>query len=389
MKKSFIVFCSIVLILTKGFAFEWGGVFDNESTIGYDIFPNKNYIAEFSFTQKNGLHVWLSNTLSKDGIWKLNSEVAYIADINSQPEPVFQNILDLTLLKVSGQVPMKKSTIDISLGRFFISDKTENIFSTTSDGAYLKFNLSRVGIGGYIGFTGLLNSLNVNGIFGFNDESVAHIYKLQYPVVPIILSFDFPSLFANQNLSFQVLGSIDCGNDVGNKFYGTLLLDGPIYSKLFYTVQTTFGTQNFTNIMNYTSLNFMWFPLSFANINLGVQYASGNEELKELNVVSYSSVTSTSKESIKGLPVSDCLLPAASIVFYSGPFYSKFEVKCDLDILNEQGQLFSVRGYYGKLNSTFNVFSDLQIGLDLNLYINATENQNVLFNAVIKAAFAF
>ena len=219
MKKSFIVFCSILLILTKGFAFEWGGVFDNESTIGYDISPNKNESAEFSFTQKNGLHVWLSNTLSKDGIWKLNSEVAYIADINPQREPVFQNILDLTLLKVSGQVPMKKSTIDISLGRFFISDKTENIFSTTSDGAYLKFNLSRVGIGGYIGFTGLLNSLNVNGILGFNDGSVAQIYKLQYPVVPIILSFDFPSLFANQNLSFQVLGSIDCGNDVGNKFY--------------------------------------------------------------------------------------------------------------------------------------------------------------------------
>ncbi|MBO5117287.1 MAG: hypothetical protein J6C25_07275, partial [Treponema sp.] len=118
--------------MTKGFAFEWGGVFDNESTIGYDISPNKNKSAEFSFTQKNGLHVWLSNTLSKDGIWKLNSEVAYIADINSQREPVFQNILDLTLLKVSGQVPMKKSTIDISLGRFFISDKTENIFSTTS-----------------------------------------------------------------------------------------------------------------------------------------------------------------------------------------------------------------------------------------------------------------
>ena len=119
----------------------------------------------------------------------------------------------------------------------------------------------------------------------------------------------------------------------------------------------------------------------------GVQYASGNEELNGV-FSSFSSVTATSKESIKGLPVSDCLLPAASIVFYSGPFYSKFEVKCDLDILNEQGQLFSVRGYYGKLNSTFNVFSDLQIGLDLNLYINV-ENQNVLFNAVVKAAFAF
>ena len=387
MKKSFVVFCSIFLILTKGFAFEWGGVFDNESTIGYDISPNKNESAEISFTQKNGLHVWLSNTLSKDGIWKLNSEISYIADIKSQREPVFQNILDLTLLKVSGQVPMKNSTIDISLGRFFISDKTDNIFSTTSDGAYLKFNLSTVGIGGYVGFTGLLNSLNVNDILGFNDGNVAQIYKLQYPVVPIILSFDFPSLFANQNLSFQVLGSIDCSNNVGNKFYGTLLLDGPIYSKLFYTVQTTFGTRNFTNIMNYTSLNLMWFPLSFANFNLGVQYASGNEELNGV-FSSFSSVTATSKESIKGLPVSDCLLPAASVVFYSGPFYSKFEVKCDLDILNEQGQLFSVRGYYGKLNSTFNVFSDLQIGLDLNLYINV-ENQNVLFNAVVKAAFAF
>lgn len=385
MKKIFIIFCSFFLILSNGFAFEWGGVFDNGSTIGYDISSNN---AEVSFNQKNGLHVWFSNPLSKDGVWKFNSEIAYIADIKAQRDPLFQNILDLTLLKVSGQVPIKNFLMDVSVGRFFISDKTENIFSTTSDGAYLKFNFSRIGIGGYVGFTGLLNSLNESKIWGIKDKSVAQFYKLQYPVIPIIMSFDLPSLFANQNLSFQVLGSIDCANEVGNKFYGTVLLDGPIYSKLFYSVQTTFGTTNFANVMNYTSFNLMWFPLSFVNVNAGVQYASGNEELKGI-FSAYSSVTSTSKESIKDLPITDCLLPAASIVFYNGPFYSKLEVKCDLDILNTQGNLFSIRGYYGKLNSTFNIFSDLQIGLDLNLYVGATESKDVLFNAVVKAAFAF
>lgn len=390
MKKSFVVFCSIFLILTKGFAFEWGGLLNNKSKGEYKVNNSANEDTAFAFKQKNGLYIWLSNPLSEKGNWKLNSEVAYIAEVKTDDEPVFQNIFDLSLLKFSGQFAFKKSSVDVSLGRFIVSDKTNNIFSATSDGAYLKFNSSIVGLSGYVGYTGLTNSLNSTEIEGYDNKDVVQFYKFQYPLIPCIFSLEFPSLFANQNLTFQLLGSLNCGNNanVGNKYFATIALDGPIYSKLFYQLQTTFGTKEFKGIMNFSSLDLMWYPLSFVNINLGVQYASGKEDFNGI-FIPYSSVTLVEKNPLDGGILSDCLLPSASIVFYNGPFYSKFEVKCDIDIVNTENKLFTFRGYYGSLDSTLNIFSDLQIGFDMNLFVDSVLSQNYIFNATIKAAFAF
>lgn len=390
MKKSFIVFCSLFLILSQGFSFEWGGLLNNNSTGVYEVKNSLNEDADFSFNQKNGLYLWLSNPLSEKGNWKLNSEIAYIANVKPNDEPVFQNIIDLTLLKFSGQLAFKKSSVDVSLGRFVVSDKTGNIFSTTSDGAYLKFNSSIVGLSGYVGYTGLTNLLNSTEIEGYDNEDVVQFYKFQYPLIPLIFSFELPSLFANQNLTFQVLASLNCGNNVnmGNKYFATLALDGPIYSKLFYLLQTTFGTKEFKGIMNYSSVDFMWYPLSFVNINLGVKYTSGKEDLNGL-FVPFSGVTLVQKSSLDENYLSDCLLPTASIVFYNGPFHSKLEVKCDIDIVDAENNLFTVRGYYGSLDTTLNIFSDLQIGFDMNLFVDSVSSQDFMFNATIKAAFAF
>ena len=121
---------------------------------------------------------------------------------------------------------------------------------------------------------------------------------------------------------------------------------------------------------------------------MGVQYASGKEDFNGI-FIPYSSVTLVEKNPLDGGILSDCLLPSASIVFYNGPFYSKFEVKCDIDIVNTENKLFTFRGYYGSLDSTLNIFSDLQIGFDMNLFVDSVLSQNYIFNATIKAAFAF
>ena len=89
MKKSFIVFCSLFLILSQGFSFEWGGLLNNNSTGVYEVKNSLNEDADFSFNQKNGLYLWLSNPLSEKGNWKLNSEIAYIANVKPNDEPVY------------------------------------------------------------------------------------------------------------------------------------------------------------------------------------------------------------------------------------------------------------------------------------------------------------
>ena len=101
MKKFFVVLYSF-LLLSKGFSFEWGGVFDNNSTFQYAVNNAQSQTSLFDFNQKNGLHLWFSNQLSQNENFKINSEVAYIMNINSKQDVAFQNILDLSLLKFSG-----------------------------------------------------------------------------------------------------------------------------------------------------------------------------------------------------------------------------------------------------------------------------------------------
>lgn len=387
MKKFFVVLYSF-LLLSKGFSFEWGGVFDNNSTFQYAVNNAQSQTSLFDFNQKNGLHLWFSNQLSQNENFKINSEVAYIMNINPKQDVAFQNILDLSLLKFSGLFFSNVVPTEFAIGRFFISDKTGNIFSTTSDGVYIKSNFSKVGVGGYIGYTGLLNALNVSEISGYSDSQFNQFYKLQYPLIPMILSIDFPSFFHNQTFTFQLLGAIDCVGVVGNKFYASFVLEGPLFSKGFYTLQTVFSTKNFSDVMNYSSINFLWFPFSAVNINLGMIYASGNEEFNQ-TFSDYSGITTTKKHLFSENQMTDCLLPVVSLIFYKSVIHSKFEVKCDIDILNDKNELFTLRGFGASVDTSLCIFSDLKIGVDLELFLNCGENNRIDYCAIIKGVFTF
>lgn len=385
MKKFLLVIFSFFLFCGNLFAFEWGGLFKNESKMELMLDSENENKQSSTFSQNNGLFLWLSTPISQDGNWIFKTEISYNFKYNSVSDTKIQNIIDCGLLKVSGLIPLKTGLIDIAFGRFSVSDKTGSIFSTTSDGVSCNVHLSRFNLGVYTGYTGFTNLLTGNGFNGFVADSNVQLYILQAGSIPVICNFELPSLFANQSLSVQALLDFDCTKtkSIGNKMYGTLALEGPIISKLFYSFQTTFGTEAFGNVMNSTSLKVMCYPLQFFNFNVGVQYASGDE----LVFAPFKTVTANAINPIIDTQYTDGVFPTVALIFFSGPFYSKFEITGALNLFDgfDSADLF-FKGVYGRLSASLNIYSDLQIGLDMNAFVNMNQAD---FSAAIKASFVF
>lgn len=385
MKKFLLVIFSFFLFCGNLFAFEWGGLFKNESKMELMLDSENENKQSSTFSQNNGLFLWLSTPISQDGNWIFKTEISYNFKYNSVSDAKIQNIIDCGLLKVSGLIPLKAGLIDIAFGRFSVSDKTGSIFSTTSDGVSCNVHLSRFNLGVYTGYTGFTNLLTGNGFNGFVADSNVQLYILQAGSIPVICNFELPSLFANQSLSVQALLDFDCTKtkSIGNKMYGTLALEGPIISKLFYSFQTTFGTEAFGNVMNSTSLKVMCYPLQFFNFNVGVQYASGDE----LVFAPFKTVTANAINPIIDTQYTDGVFPTVALIFFSGPFYSKFEITGALNLFDgfDSADLF-FKGVYGRLSASLNIYSDLQIGLDMNAFVNMNQAD---FSAAIKASFVF
>ncbi len=385
MKKFLLVIFSFFLFCGNLFAFEWGGLFKNESKMELMLDSENENKQSSTFSQNNGLFLWLSTPISQDGNWIFKTEISYNFKYNSVSDTKIQNIIDCGLLKVSGLIPLKTGLIDIAFGRFSVSDKTGSIFSTTSDGVSCNVHLSRFNLGVYTGYTGFTNLLTGNGFNGFIADSNVQLYILQAGSIPVICNFELPSLFANQSLSVQALLDFDCTKtkSIGNKMYGTLALEGPIISKLFYSFQTTFGTEAFGNVMNSTSLKVMCYPLQFFNFNVGVQYASGDE----LVFAPFKTVTANAINPIIDTQYTDGVFPTVALIFFSGPFYSKFEITGALNLFDgfDSADLF-FKGVYGRLSASLNIYSDLQIGLDMNAFVNMNQAD---FSAAIKASFVF
>ena len=385
MKKFLLVIFSFFLFCGNLFAFEWGGLFKNESKMELMLDSENENKQSSTFSQNNGLFLWLSTPISQDENWIFKTEISYNFKYNSVSDTKIQNILDCGLLKVSGLIPLKTGLIDIAFGRFSVSDKTGSIFSTTSDGVSCNVHLPRFNLGVYTGYTGFTNLLTGNGFNGFVADSNVQLYILQAGSIPVICNFELPSLFANQSLSVQALLDFDCTKtkSIGNKIYGTLALEGPIISKLFYSFQTTFGTEAFGNVMNSTSLKVMCYPLQFFNFNVGVQYASGDE----LVFAPFKTVTANAINPIIDAQYTDGVFPTVALIFFSGPFYSKFEITGALNLFDgfDSADLF-FKGVYGRLSASLNIYSDLQIGLDMNAFVNMNQAD---FSAAIKASFVF
>ena len=361
------------------FAMDWGGVIKNNSEV---LTPD---FSDISIEQSDALYMWATQPLSKDGSFYASGEAYYkFKLVNEAGTNTITNIVDVDLLKVSGNIEFEECTFTFDAGRFLISDSTGVIFSQTCDGTLEKSTLSLAGFSAYLGYTGLLNSnavtmLDINGNAYANKKGV---YVLSHEILPFMYSVDFPVLFGNQSLSVQGAAFIELTQEMNNRCYGNLVLSGPIANSVYYQLATSIGSVNFKNIMNYSALDVYIFPMNSMLVNTGIEYASGNNG----PFSAFRGVTSRTAYNSASYPeTSGVLMAKASAGISLNSMYASAAAKFVMDCADS----FGAKGLEFDVNYSYNIFSDLQVGLDVTAYmdfVTATENN---YTATLRAAMSF
>lgn len=264
MKKQIALFTILSTLATSIFALETGGIFKNNFTTTTTDFK-EIVIPEYAST-----YLWLSTPINED--INFSTEIMYKFGYNTYNQK-FTNILDLDLLILSGKV----QNFSYNVGRFSIADTTGAVLSQNLDAIQLKYDFSSVQLDFVTGYTGLLNGKNVymqdsNAEPYFVDD---YVYALANPFIVLDLSANLN--FAAQNLKIETLGFLDFGDDKTNRFFANVGLSGFITPKFAYNFATSFGTLNFSQLMNFTKLNFDVYPNKNIILSLGTEYASGNQ----------------------------------------------------------------------------------------------------------------
>jgi hypothetical protein len=151
---------------------------------------------------------------------------------------------------------------------------------------------------------------------------------------------------------------------------------------LFYDFKTTFNTCKFNDIANLTSISFTFFAKKGIGVVLSADYASGSE----LCFDNFTTVTSFSVSDIFNIELSDVFVPSLSLLFTAKNFYAKLDVN-GLFTIDDS---IETQALIAKISSCMNVYSDFQLGFDLNALIpfNKSVDTNII-GIVLKGAISF
>lgn len=373
------VVCALFVFVSPVASVEWGGMLKNDTQA---LVPD---FSDFTFVQSNGLYMWLTTPFGDSGMY-FSGEGMYkykltVADGKND----FQNIVDVDLFKIYGDYELNKGTLSFALGRYLFADSTSAIFVQNFDGASIKYAGRKFAFSAFGGYTGLQNSLVVSMLNknGAVFESTNKFYDLANGFVPAGATFEFPSLFANQALSIQALAVLDTGTEKYNRFYGTLLFSGPLSNKFFYYLASSFGTNDFTSVMNYSTLNFYLYPADIMTVTVGAEYASGKNGFLSpfLGVTSRSVVNSLTAPQTSG-----AIIPNASCSFVIDRLYIGVNGKFLIAVPDSNVE---AKGVEADLSIIYAPFTDLQFGLDVNSYFDISKNNENNLTATLRAALSF
>lgn len=371
MKKLIISICTVLLILSAPLAaFEWGGVIKDDTGI---VTPDFKAI---TFKQSNAISLWFKAPLG-DSNFKLTGEGLYKYNFTANKAGKdFVNIVDLTLFKLDGKINAGSGLLTINAGRFSVADTTGAVFAQTSDGISVAYALDSVKLGLYAGYTGLLNGLNV--AMAVAPEKQNKVYNMAYAFAPIGLTIELPSLFLNQNLTLQGYALLDCGANKSNMFYANIALAGPITNSVYYNLASSFGSVKFKNFMNYTGLTVYIFPADEIAVNAGIDFGTAAQ----------SKLAAFTSASAKSADVSGKIAPKVGFTYGTDvmcfDFGAKYKIAYDTVKAKYAGAGADINAGF-----VYNIFSDLQVGLNVTAAIDTTAAKQNNYTANLNIALAF
>ena len=363
--------------ISSAFAFSWGGMLDNASKVSAN-----NDFSAIVFNQSNGIYLNLSANLKPDASLRFSAEGLYKYKLNcdfKEKETEFKNIADISLLKLSGNWTIAGGNLALSAGRFRYSDYSASVFSQTSDGLYLSYDNLKLKASLYGGYTGLLNRLNVSMVEN-EYEDKEQIYALCPKYIPVLADFSYKALFETHTVGGQVAAYFPVSDKNTMKAYGTLIANGYLGTLASYDARVTLGTEKFDGLMLDAMLDANFYLRSDLRITLGGEYVSGAQGgIKPFQTISNRSFGSSPF-------YNGVIVPKLAALYASGKLLAAVTERVIISIPESEAKL---DGFDTAINLVYNVFSDLQCGLDAGAYICKESKEFTTFYATAKAALAF
>ena len=373
MKKRLVSGIIAACIISSAFAISWGGMVDNNTKLSAN-----NDFSAIVLDQSNGLYLNLAAKLKEDASLRVTGEGLFKYDLTCDfdaKENNFKMIADLDLLKLSGEWNIADGHLALAFGRYKFSDFSGAVFSQISDGLYLSYDTLKTKTSLYGGFTGLLNRLDVT--MTENEEDDAQFYALCPMYVPVLADFSYKALFGTHTIGAQLAAYIPVTDENTFKAYGTLIANGYIGTIASYDARATVGTEKFDGIMMDMMLDAHFYIVPKVRLTAGAEYASGDQG-------AIKPFATLSSRSFGNAPFANgVVVPKIGALYAAGKLYASVTERIIISVDNKEFD-----GADTAINVVYNLFSDVQLGLDAGAYI-CKESERSNYYATAKAVLAF
>jgi hypothetical protein len=207
----------------------------------------------------------------------------------------FDYYVDVDLFRLSLTAQQnEKGKIIVDAGRFPVADATGILLSQGLDGVEVRGIRSFGNFSFLAGYTGLLNARQEKNLMTTDDVMdilTDDIYALGAKRAVAKVTFQFPELFGGADLVMEALGQYDLreqfdsdAHETVHTGYGTIAVNGPITTSVFYSLSGTFQTGVLDSDDTYSEHALLGvarveaFPVPVANIFAEFVYTTGEND---------------------------------------------------------------------------------------------------------------
>lgn len=371
--KNVFAVISALAIAQSVFALETGGLLTNDSK-----FLNAEKDGSLKLDQKNGINLWFRNPVSQDGSSYIAGEGSFLFEKDMRIEDSEKQLklyADLNLLKLVAKKELESGNLVFSAGRFYNSDLSGLVYTQNGDGVKLEASLSGVEFSVFGAYTGLLNAKNITILGNDTDltdkEKTVYVMADKFAVGALTLSL--PYFAANQTLSIEGFGALSLESTKFNRFYGTVALNGPLFTPVFYNISSTMGFAKYDEEDmvkgNLTKGAISVYPdFKSMSFSLNGLYASGKQGSFEAfqGFTSNTAVNSLKEDEYSGIAlagISASIKPVENFLFFAGA-----DVVFDT-LAGEEQKSIERSGLQYSAGFNWQVVSDVSLGANLSQFI--------------------
>lgn len=388
--KYAILSCIIATCMATASAIDFGGMLANDSKF------TGNAFSELILDQRDDLSAWLHIPLNEkgttyfatEGLFQFERKDIDLFNTFDGRDSYNASALDISLFKFVTTVERDTYKLTLSAGRFFTTDITGIIFSQNADGVLLSYETALLHLSAYGAYTGLLNLRTVSMIGETEAEDYDKLYQLAAKYAIGSLSLTFPTLFANQTIGAQFLGTFHLEDETNTNLYVELGITGPLFATVYYAVNTTLGLSkqgsNDMEVANLTKGSVQYYaPFANAVLSLNGVFASGNGN--DHNFTGFTSQTAvnalsgrTEYTNLLKTGLSASLKPVQNVL-----------VGATADVICNTADSFAYEGFQYGLSADYQVVSDASVGVSMYQYFDKDDDNRNKSCVQLKAAIAF